>query len=1138
MIMLTKMKTILNLTARLLLPVLILASVSVQASEPLPYNKQLKQLMVNTFFKGQRISLEKLKKYRHVIQRRREDVAGNLSRMYSLIRENSQKKAHKKVKRKGDIRAYDILLDLITQMERESDPVRFKQIALKALRLDFALKITARKLASVELIEKIPFSLRGKKIPVHHTPMGEASNLVNPENGQFYSQAELAEMKRRGRDISALNPPSDGTFWFDHDISAIDVRRFYLGGQDPLHKGLDIVIPKKKAYFDKVRKTQSKPKLDLFYRHKGRKLECKLKVAAEVYSETTSAALLTALGFSADITVYVKNFKVVLGETTFHEFRLEWESYYGNYQLDKYIKSRGSDDEGNYIIFHEGVLELKPPELLRVGPWAYGGNGNGGMREVRALLLFNMWVNNLDLKESENNKLILRKQGDQYRYYHIQHDLGFSFGKTYMERPGAFLWDVVKKKTDKYVVMNFSCLVDNSLFDYVTFADARWMVRLISRLSRRQISAAVDLGGWPKPLRGLLVEKLIARRNQLVEAFNLLGETIRDGETIGDGETIEKLKYDRNLTTPDGVVKDGKLTVYRFDGHPQYFGPRFNEILALILRGIRNGAVDSLVNLADSVRYIVLDPEDFGLDRRIISKVVLRMDRQIERNPDPHDEQDSFLVKDTLQIGLRLGYGSVISGDIAYWRKYTLVYPVKTRDQGRFHNKFIMNLLLPFKYRGNHVPRNHALMLEDYLEGRGKIRLTTLGDMIEFALTASKIYLFRQYIRFNETRQESRAIYFSDSSLYNELRFRVFFEFLDFFRSTPLNMYVQKGWLTRDRVELDTADLENNPDKRRALDLLLLEGDASLIKQIGRKTSLRTRFSERKSQLKLLGITKRRSVFRKDRLTLKNEKAEKEFLLLENRKLKQWSFLDNGERHFSSVFLSAETRPGNKVVNPRATLRLRVNDRSTRDGELKYGYLSFINRLAGDKEFISFDSALHSVNRIWGPTRTEVNLVLYEPAIRQLLTIQPPEIWRALESLTGKPAKLWQRLARNRYRRGRIMPRYRSKEHYLAVKTRYFIRELTRARRAKGGPEKMRLLHSALSKTVFTSGQAFEPTMPALLHRLVGSDHIFLDALISMPENKELIFPARAPLYNRLGIYRDSDVPTFRFSFDDPSEIF
>lgn len=58
------------------------------------------------------------------------------------------------------------------------------------------------------------------------------------------------------------------------------------------------------------------------------------------------------------------------------------------------------------------------------------------------------------------------------------------------------------------------------------------MVRLIARLTRKQIDDAVALGGWPLPLRQLLVEKLISRRNQMVEAFKLVGEKTPEGDTI------------------------------------------------------------------------------------------------------------------------------------------------------------------------------------------------------------------------------------------------------------------------------------------------------------------------------------------------------------------------------------------------------------------------------------------------------------------------------------------------------------------------------------------------------------------------------------------------------------------------------
>ncbi|MCP5102504.1 MAG: hypothetical protein GY950_03955 [bacterium] len=1104
------------------------------ASEPLPFNEPLKKLIAETFYKDGAQSLEKIERYQAGIKARYDEVKQNLKNYYTLEKGNSKKKSKKKIKKKNDIKAYKILRDYIERLKHLDDPVEFQRTALKILRLDYALKINARKLASVELLEKIPFSLTGKKIPIRRAPKGEASNLVKPETGDFYSQDELRKIKRTGGDISELNPPADGTFWVDHAIPRVDVPTYYLTGQDPLHKGIEIVIPRKKAYFDEVRKTQSKPKLDLYYRHNGEKLECKLKVAAEVHSETTCAALYTTLGFSADITAFVKDYKVVLGDVTHHEFRLEWNSYYGSYKLDKYIKTKGSDEEGNYIIFHDGVLEIKPPGLIRAGPWAYGGNGNGGMREVRATLLFNMWVSNLDLKESENNKLVLRKIGEKYKFFHIQHDMGFAFGKTYMERPGSFLWNLVKKRTDKYIHMNFNCLVDNSLFDNVTFADGRWMVRLIARLTRRQIADAVVLGGWPEPLQKLLVEKLIARRNQLVKVFGLVGEKTPEGDTIAI------LKFDRYLTTADGAVKNGKLKVYNFAGYPQYFGPRVNEMIALVLKGLRNGAVDSMVNLAASLRYVVLQPEWFGLDRRFVSKIILRMDREIEQNPNPADVSESFLVKDTMQIGLRLGYGSVVFGDIAYSRKYTLVYPTATRDSGRFHNKFILNLFLPFKHKGRHLPRNHVVMLEDFLEGRGKLSLRSLGSMLEYSLTASKVYLSRRFISFKENQQGKRAVFFEDKSLYDELKFRIFFEFLNTFRSTPLYSHIQRGILHRDYIEMDVSDLETDPGKRKALELLLNEGDATLLEKVGRKKSIHDRFFEKKIHLKILGLIRRRSVYRVDHLqeSFADSDQDHHYVQVESSKLKAWQFLDNGERHFSRIRLTGKAGEDKSVKEPLLTLSLQVNDRSTHDGELKHGYLFFINTLALDKDFIKFDSSRHTVNRLWGNTQTIMNVILYEEGIANLVNAGEAEIWAALAEVTGKPVDYWRGEAKPRYKRGRPVTRGYSPDKYLALKTRYFIRRLRKARRAGDSPAKAAHVVKAVRKAVYTSGQTFSPILPAVIHKLAGKGNVYLNARVAMPENKELIFPARAPLYNELGTDRQLKPPVFQFIFDDPSEIY
>ncbi len=1134
--------SLLSALSAFLLFILLLPSLSI-AAEPLPFNTHLKNHIRDTFYSDtpDQLSREKILRYRAGISRRYMEVKSNLKNYYLEKLHLSKDKSKKKIKGKGEIRTFKILLHYIDQLQQCSQlpsphPPEAQKLALKILELDYALKKEGKKLPSAMLFEKVPASLKPWKIPLHRAEEGEASNLYNPKTGLFYSQAELAKMKCRGDDVSSLNPPPDSTFWINHPVSRIDINAHYLGGKSPLHKGIEFVFPSNKAYFKKIRRTQTKPKMDVKSRHSSGSLTFKLKVGAEVHSEITCAALYSALGFSADVSRYVRDFKVVLGEMTPLEFKRQWESYYSRYPLKRLVKTQGRDEEGHFVIFHEGVLEAKPEELLRVGPWAYGQNGHRGLREVRSSIIFNMWVSNLDLKEAENNKLILRKMGEKYRFFHIQHDMGFAFGGSYIERPGEFSWNLVKKRTEHHIRMYYRCFQKNSGFKHVTYSDARWMVRLIARLTRKQIDDAVALGGWPLPLRQLLVEKLISRRNQMVEAFKLVGEK------TPEGDTISLLKFDRHLTTPDGAVVNGKLKTYNFPGYPQYFGPRINELILLVIKGLRNLAVDGAVQVAGSVKYITIEPEWFGLDRNLVTQVILRIDREIESNPTPRNESDSFLVKDSMQLGFRLGYGYVVSGEVTYKRKYTLVYPVATRNQARFHNGFVLNLMLPYHARKKRLPDNYVLISEDYLEGRGRLRVRGHDMLFKPYLTASQVYLKRYFL--SRKNQES-VVFFQDNSIYKELGARLYFELFELFRFSLFKATFQKGTLKRELVEMDIKDLERNGEKIKALDNLLWKGDPSLIRKLGSQRSLHDRFTQKLSRLTLFGLYKRRSVYRIDKVkenTVCNgapilESDALHHFQVESRKLKSWRFVDNGERHFSSVRLSGKTDGHKQLTSPLVKISLQVNDKATSDKELKKGYLHFINTLALRKNFIDFDPSRHTVNGIWGYIQLFVDIVLYEEAVERLLQIEEQEVWDALAEVTARPVDFWLKKSRAvGYRKP--FPRSYSRAGYLATKTRYFIRTLRKARKAKGSLKKMRLLVKALRKSIYSAQYTYSPILLAVIHKLVGKKNLYLSATITMPENKENVLPVRTPLYNEIGRDRGLHGPEFHFIFNDPIEIY
>ncbi|MCP4146173.1 MAG: hypothetical protein GY757_00345, partial [bacterium] len=143
------------------------------------------------------------------------------------------------------------------------------------------------------------------------------------------------------------------------------------------------------------------------------------------------------------------------------------------------------------------------------------------------------------------------------------------------------------------------------------------------------------------------------------------------------------------------------------------------------------------------------------------------------------------------------------------------------------------------------------------------------------------------------------------------------------------------------------------------------------------------------------------------------------YLQVESRKMKAWNFFDNGERHVSSVSLTGKTGEKSRVINPLLTLSFQVNDKSTHNGELKNGYIGFINQVARNDRFIDFNPTCHTLNGLWGSTQLVVKMDLNKKGITNLLEAGEEKIWRGWAEVSGKPVDYWQRKLVPKYRRGR-----------------------------------------------------------------------------------------------------------------------
>ena len=169
-------------------------------------------------------------------------------------------------------------------------------------------------------------------------------------------------------------------------------------------------------------------------------------------------------------------------------------------------------------------FEARPQGIKRVGDWRWNDNPFRNTPEFRGLKVMMAFINNWDIKDSNNEILQVRNEStgaNELRY--IISDLGGSFGKT-----GGFFSRTRNKPEDfveaKFIEAVKGNIVDfnyggkmQSIFENITVDDARWLGNLLSRLSDQQIEDAFRAANHtPEEIR-LLSGAVRARINALTQ---------------------------------------------------------------------------------------------------------------------------------------------------------------------------------------------------------------------------------------------------------------------------------------------------------------------------------------------------------------------------------------------------------------------------------------------------------------------------------------------------------------------------------------------------------------------------------------------------------------------------------------------
>ena len=209
-----------------------------------------------------------------------------------------------------------------------------------------------------------------------------------------------------------------------------------------------------------------------------------------------------------------------------------------------------------FVTFKECQLSLYNPAIKRLGGASMNKLRATQDRVARGSLVFNAWIKNKDVKDDNTRAgFIFNPQtGDFDQYVEFISDLGCTLGSM---KPSGELNSFEPKmimlmpQTINFVMRPL--YIPESWKD-CTWADARWMSMRIARLSRADLERAFTDCGWPSFAQRVAVEKLMARRNELVDAFHL------------EDDGFQKLPCDTSFTfevkTKKGVdypVSKGKI---------------------------------------------------------------------------------------------------------------------------------------------------------------------------------------------------------------------------------------------------------------------------------------------------------------------------------------------------------------------------------------------------------------------------------------------------------------------------------------------------------------------------------------------------------------------------------------------------
>jgi hypothetical protein len=166
---------------------------------------------------------------------------------------------------------------------------------------------------------------------------------------------------------------------------------------------------------------------------------------------------------------------------------------------------------------------------------------------------------------------LIEEKGKPDRFEYVVSDVGGLFGNSsglirmhrgklrfgpFPHAPNSYPWAFtrpLKPGQTSVPIHDYMPITKLAPFYQMNIDDARWMARLIAQLTEEQIKQALIASRYNAAWVKLLLEKLVARRDQMILDFGLAGEI----PLLRPNGPNKKLSYDPNTDGPVETVIAG-----------------------------------------------------------------------------------------------------------------------------------------------------------------------------------------------------------------------------------------------------------------------------------------------------------------------------------------------------------------------------------------------------------------------------------------------------------------------------------------------------------------------------------------------------------------------------------------------------